>query len=163
MQCETCGKHFIEGKRVKIEGCIATVCNDCARYGQVVGDVRPYVEPPKPKLPAKPAPIAAPSLSKVLATELAVPTLKEDYGKIIKNAREKRSLKMEDFAKMLNEKLSAMQSIESGHLKPDIKVAQKIKKTFGLNLIKEIKKEFVKLDKAKSDVFTLGDFIKKKN
>ena len=93
MQCETCGKHFIEGKRVKIEGCIATVCNDCARYGQVVAEVRPHVEPPRKSVIA-PTPKAAPTLSKVLAAELSVPTLKEDYGKLIKDAREKRSLKM---------------------------------------------------------------------
>jgi putative transcription factor len=136
MQCETCGKHFIEGKRVKIEGCIATVCNDCARYGQVVGDVRPHVEPPRKPVIA-PVSKAAPTLSKVLAAELSVPTLKEDYGKVIKKAREKRALKMEDFAKMLNESESLMHRIESGKFEPADSLAHKIESILRVKLFEK--------------------------
>lgn len=135
MQCETCGKHFIEGKRVKIEGCIAVCCNECARYGQIVGDVRPYVEPPKPKPAAKPAP--APSLSKVLEGEVSVPTLKEDYGAVIKKAREKKGMKMEDFARVLNESESLMHRIESGKFEPADVLAHKIESVLRIKLFEK--------------------------
>jgi len=136
MQCETCGKHFIEGKKVKIEGCVAVCCNECAKYGQIVGDVRPHVEPPRKPVVA-PVSKAAPTLSKVLAAELAVPTLKEDYGKLIKDAREKRSLKMENFAKMLSEPESLMHRIESGKFEPADSLAHKIESALHIKLFEK--------------------------
>jgi putative transcription factor len=136
MQCETCGKHFIEGKKVKIEGCVAVCCNECARYGQVVGDVRPHVEPPRKPVIA-PAARPAPTLSKVLAAELSVPTLKEDYGKLIKGAREKRALKMEDFAKLLNEPESLIHRIESGRFEPSDSLAHKIESLLRIKLFEK--------------------------
>jgi len=136
MQCETCGKHFIEGKKVKIEGCVAVCCNECARYGQIVGDVRPHVEPPKKPVIAQAAK-SAPTLSKVLAAELSVPTLKEEYGKVIKDAREKRGLKMEDFAKMLNEPESLIHRIESNKFEPSDGLAHKIESALRIKLFEK--------------------------
>lgn len=137
MQCETCGKHFIEGKRVRIEGYVSVVCNDCARYGQVVGEVRPHVEPPKPKPAAKQIPAAAPSLSKVLEEELSQPVLKEDYAKLIKDAREKKGLKMEDFAKMLNEPESLIHRIEQGRFEPGDSLAHRIESRLRIKLFEK--------------------------
>jgi putative transcription factor len=136
MQCETCGKHFIEGKKVKIEGCVAVCCNECARYGQILGDVRPHVEPPKKPVIAQAA-RPAPTLSKVLAAELSVPTLKEEYGRVIKEAREKRGLKMEDFAKMLNEPESLMHRIESNKFEPSDGLAHKIESALRIKLFEK--------------------------
>jgi putative transcription factor len=160
MQCETCGKHFIEGKKVKIEGCVAVCCNECARYGQIVGDVRPYVEPPKPKLIPKQAPMAVQSLSKVLDSELAVPTLKEEYGALIKKAREKKGLKMEDFAKMLNEPESLMHRIESGKFEPADGLAHKIESVLHIKLFEKSSSMILAGGKhgANKDL-TLGDVV----
>lgn len=144
-QCEMCGRET-EVVYAKIEEVEMKVCQHCSRYGQVLR---------KPVLSAL--------VKKKIVIEEPELVIVENYARLIKDKREDLGLSQEDFAKTLNEKLSTMHSVESGHLKPDVKLAQKIKKAFGLNLIKEIKKEVVKLDKAKSDGFTLGDFIKKKN
>ena len=136
MQCETCGKHFIEGKRVRIEGYVSVVCNDCSRYGQIVGEIRrEQAAPPKPKPVAVPKPV--PSLSKLLDSELSVPTLKEEYGKLIKDAREKRGLKMEDFAKMLNEPESLIHRIESCKFEPADALAHKIESILRIKLFEK--------------------------
>jgi putative transcription factor len=159
MQCETCGKHFIEGKKVKIEGCVAVCCNECARYGQVVGEIRPHVEPPKKPAPA-PVSKPAPSLSKVLDSELSVPTLKEEYGKLIKDAREKRGLKMEDFAKMLNEPESLMHRIESGRFEPADGLAHKIESILHIKLFEKSSSMILAGGRhGASKDLTLGDVV----
>jgi putative transcription factor len=159
MQCETCGKQFIEGKKVKIEGYVSVVCNDCARYGLVVGEVRrEQAAPPKPKPTPKAAP--TPSLSKVLEAELSVPTLKEDYGSIIKKAREKRQLKMEDFAKMLNESESLMHRIESGKFEPADGLAHKIESVLHVKLFEKSSSMILAGGKhGASKDLTLGDVV----
>ncbi|MFZ2456559.1 MAG: multiprotein bridging factor aMBF1 [Candidatus Altiarchaeia archaeon] len=159
MQCETCGKHFIEGKKVKIEGCVAVCCNECARYGQVVGEIRPHVEPPKKPAPA-PVSKPVPSLSKVLDSELSVPTLKEEYGKLIKDAREKRGLKMEDFAKMLNEPESLMHRIESGKFEPADALAHKIESALHIKLFEKSSSMILAGGRhGASKDLTLGDVV----
>jgi putative transcription factor len=127
-----------------VEGVELNVCQNCSRYGQILR--KPvFAEAPKKKVV-----IDGPEIIIV-----------ENYAKLIKEKREDLGLSQEDFAKILNEKLSTFQNIESGHLKPDIKFAEKMKRMFGLILTKEIKKEPIKLDKPKTESFTLGDFIKK--
>ena len=158
MQCETCGKHFIEGKKVKIEGYVSVVCNECARYGQVVGEVnRGSAEPPRPKPAPKAAP--APSLSKVLEEELAVPSLKEDYGAIIKAAREKKGLKMEDFAKMLSEPESLIHRIEGGKFEPPDGLAHKIESILRVKLFEKPSSLLMSGGKHASKDLTLGDVV----
>lgn len=158
MQCETCGKHFIEGKKVRIEGYVSVVCNDCARYGQVVGEVRrESAEPPKPKPVAKSAP--AQSLSKILEEELSTPTLKEDYGAIIKAAREKRGLKMEEFARMLNEPESLIHRIEGGKFEPPDGLAHKIESILRVKLFEKPSVILPSGGKHISKDLTLGDVV----
>jgi len=158
MQCETCGKHFIEGKKVKIEGYVSIVCNDCAHYGQIVGEVRKEsAEPPKPKTAATPTP--APSLSKVLEEELSQPSLKEDYGAIIKKAREKKGLKMEDFAKMLNEPESLIHRIEGGKFEPPDALAHKIESILHVRLFEKPSMVLPSGGKTSSKDLTLGDVV----
>ena len=159
MQCETCGKHFIEGKKVKIEGCVAVVCNECARYGLVVGVVRPHVEPPKKPVVAAVPSRPVPSLSKVLEAELSVPSLKEDYGRIIKTAREKRQLKMEDFAKMLNEPESLIHRIESGKFEPADSLAHRIESLLRVKLFEKSSAMLPTGSRHAAKDLTLGDVV----
>jgi len=144
MQCEVCGRET-ETVPTLIEGVELNACPACAKHGQVLK--RPVFAPAKKKV------------------EIEEPELRivPNYGQLIKSKREGLGLNQEDFAKMINEKASTMHSIECGHLKPDIKLAEKLRKTFGLNLIEDIKKEKVKIEKSKIPGFTLGDFLKKNN
>ncbi len=142
-QCEMCGRNEAELSAL-IEDVELKVCQHCSKFGQILK------KPTFAEAPKKRVVIDGPEIIVV-----------ENYAKLIKEKREDLGLMQEDFAKMLNEKLSTFQSIESGHLKPDIKFAEKMKKMFGLILTKEIKKADIKIEKSKTAGFTLGDFIKK--
>ena len=142
MQCELCGR---EGETVSsmIEDVELKVCAACARHGKTLK--RPVFAPARKK------------------EEIEIPEIKlvESYQQIIRRKREELGMTQDEFAKHINEKSSTYNSIESGHLKPDINFAEKMKRMFGLRIIEEIKKEKIKLEKAKTAGFTLGDFIKK--
>jgi uncharacterized protein (TIGR00270 family) len=141
--CEMCGRQEA-ALYALVEGVELHVCQHCAKHGQILK--KPiFAEMPKKKII-------------IDDTEIMVVP---DYAKLIKEKREDLGLMQEDFAKMLNEKLSTFQSIESGHLKPDLKFAEKMKRMFGLILVKEIKNADIKIEKSKTAGFTLGDFIKK--
>jgi len=143
MQCELCGR---EGETVPalIEGVELNACAACARHGQILK--KPIFVKIKNAVPAE-----EPEIEMV-----------SDYALLIKKKREGLGLNQEDFAKMVNEKASTMHSIESGHLKPDMKLAEKLRKTFGLRLVEEVKKEKSWAGKAKSSELTIGDLINKK-
>jgi len=143
MQCELCGK---ESKIVPalIEGVELNACPNCAKHGQILK---------KPNLVKKKARDSAEGPEKIIV---------KDYSKLIKTKREQLGMTQEEFAKSVNEKLSTMNNIESGNLKPTIALAEKLKRKYGLKLVEELKKAQVKVEKSKTGGFTLGDFIKKK-
>ena len=51
MECELCGRSMIEGRKVKVEGSIVTVCDQCSEYGEVVKPVPVILD--KPRKPEK--------------------------------------------------------------------------------------------------------------
>jgi len=140
MQCELCGKKEAEFSAL-IEGVELKVCSSCAKHGQVL------------KKPAY-------AENRKVRVELPEFVIVENFAEIIKKKRESMNLTQEDFAKKVNQKLSLMQNIESGHIKPTIDVAKKLEKILGIKLVKELKFEKVDLGKKSSEGLTIGDLIK---
>ncbi|MBW6461871.1 MAG: helix-turn-helix domain-containing protein [DPANN group archaeon] len=62
----------------------------------------------------------------------------DDYGDIIKVAREKADITQKDFGAQLNEHSSVIQKIEHGGLKPRLGLAKKIEKKLKIRIIKKI-------------------------
>ncbi|NOQ56202.1 MAG: TIGR00270 family protein [Nanohaloarchaea archaeon] len=62
----------------------------------------------------------------------------DDYGTIIKTAREKADITQKDFGIQLNEHSSVIQKIEHGDLKPRLGLAKKIEKKLKIRIIKKI-------------------------
>ncbi|BAW31278.1 MAG TPA: multiprotein bridging factor aMBF1 [Methanothermobacter sp.] len=127
MRCEICGKKII-GKpiRVKIEGSVMDVCNDCSKFGKI------QKQPEKPrKAPRR----------RVARTIEPVYEVLEDYNRIIREAREKRGWSREDLAKKINEKVSVIHRIESGRMEPDIKLAKKLEKTLKIRILEKFEEE----------------------
>lgn len=151
MNCEMCGS---EEKLFKtlIEGTELNVCKKCAKFGKIISEVK--IET-KEKKPAKIEQETAPE-KEVL--QIIVP----DYGQRIKKAREALGLKQEDFAKKINEKISLIHNIESNRFEPSISLARKLEKFLKITLVEQYEEERDKASKAKSDTFTIGDFIKVK-
>lgn len=145
MQCDMCGKDE-NLYQIELEGSKLNVCKKCSKHGKFIGQVK---EPPK--FIKKP---------KVEEPE-TVYDIVDDYSAKIKKAREKTGLKQEELAAKIAEKSSLITKIEAGKFKPSIKVAKKIEKFLGLELIYELEgTSHATTQKTKGQGFTIGDMIK---
>jgi putative transcription factor len=120
VDCEICGQNEATS-RAKIDGVILSVCADCSKTGKIVEE---------PKAQQRTVPLS----SKPRAEELVV----SDFAKIISQARQGLGLKQEEFANKINEKLSTIGALESGKREPDLKLAKKLERFFGIKLIEEV-------------------------
>lgn len=158
MQCETCGKDVKTGKKVKLEGSIVFTCDECAKYGKIVSEVK-VVEPAKKPVAQKAKPASA-----IASGEVFEETLNEDFNNIIKKAREKMGWKHEDLAKKINEPMSLIHRLETDpHFDPSNELIRKLQKTLHIRLMEKTKA--VNLDgiktgfKNNSKELTLGDVV----
>lgn len=148
-----CGK---EGNLCKaiIEGAEMEVCNDCAKLGRKVTQEynekerkifsKPYVKPVKR-----------------LYEEIISKSVVEGYGHLVKNKREKLNLKQEELAKKIAEKVSVIHNIESEHLEPNIKIAEKLERCLHIKLIEMVSEQkYEKTTNIMDRELTLGDMIK---
>lgn len=144
-----CGKDT-DTVLAEIEGVELKVCPNCAKHGKIRS--------------------APPGLShryqkqKFTRPEAPEERVMESYARLIRGAREKRGLSQEDFAKFLNEKESQITKWESSAFAPDLETAKKLEKKLGLTLVfkDEADGKVEKGERPRSDVLTLGDFIKVK-
>ncbi len=136
----------------EIEGVELKVCQNCARHG---------------KIRSTPPGFAARfQKQKFVRQEGPEERVVENYAYLLRGAREKRQMSQEDFAKFLNEKESQITKWESSAFAPDLETAKKLEKKLGLTLVFKDeangKVEKGDMDRPRSDVLTLGDFIKVK-
>jgi len=140
--CEMCGKETSLFSAI-IEGSQMRVCENCAKFGKVlrkpVSDLRVNVSVKK----AEP-----------------VEALVENFGQIVRSAREKLGLTQKDFALKLTEKESVINKIESGSFSPPISLARKLEKILKIKLVEVEKEEEVSSESKRSGPMTIGDLIK---
>lgn len=85
----------------------------------------------------------------------------EDYGSVIRKARESRGMDLEQFSKSINEKRGTMAKIESNSLIPDDKLAKKIERALDIKLFDTVSAGMVQSSGSSGGKMTLGDFLKK--
>ncbi len=146
MQCDMCG---IEAPlvRAKIEGTMLNVCKRCGSFGEII----------------KTQGVTKKGFFRREKASAPIESIVENYSTIIKNKRESKKLKQEDFASQINEKESIIHKIETGHFTPSIDLARKIERFLGITLIEELREEEARVvvaKETKSKGFTLGDMIK---
>ena len=153
--CEMCGNETSLVK-ARIEGAVLDVCEECARFGEIIARPRMVDLTPTPKHQQA---TQTPKRREII--EQIMP----DYAAKIKAARERLGLTQEEFSKKLNERWSLMQKMESGEMKPSIEQARRLEKALRIQLVEQFGEDGeIPLGDArrKDDSFTLGDFIKKK-
>ena len=135
--------------RAIIEKVQMNVCPKCAAFGRVL------------KSPVSKAVSAKNAVEDDIPE--VVESIAENYADIVKSAREKTDFKQEDVARRINEKVSVIHQVESGHFKPNIALARKLEKFFHISLVEQITLEKnKKKENHGSEAMTIGDLIKKK-
>ncbi|MBI2208727.1 TIGR00270 family protein [Candidatus Woesearchaeota archaeon] len=149
MLCDMCGSSGSMFK-AEVEGAVLTVCQNCSRFGKILGAVKQHeVEKIRQK--------------KAEEKPEAMDIIVDNYAEKIRKGREELGLTQKDFAKKLNEKESLIHQLESGNFHPNIELAKKLQKALGIKLIEEYEEKHEELRHEKAEGFTIGDFIKTKN
>lgn len=165
--CEICGKPILtKPLRVKIDGAVfECVCSECSKLGKVQ----------KPPATSRVRKSSKPSngqgkqnnsrggMSQRVYTRNSEPMddIVEDYGLIVKQAREAKGFSREELGQKIYEKVSVINRIESGKMEPDLKLAKKLEKTLNITLIEKYSE--IDLDAFKSSASganTLGSIVK---
>lgn len=151
MQCEICERYIEKGKRVIVEGSVIVTCDECSRYGDVLGIVTSKeVKKPAPKVEEK----------EEITFELEVEELVDDYPELIRKKREILGLKQEELAKMINEPASLVHRIEIGKMEPSLQIARKLQRILDLKLLERSGAIEAQTEKTKvPDELTLGDMV----
>jgi len=157
MPCEMCGRggNLIEAD---VEGVELLVCSGCSQYGSINrGKINNYNGNSGY---ASNDYGSKPNTSKNEIEKKVV----NDFASIIRKERDKRNMSQKDFAKFLNERHSSVAKWETGSILPEISTAQRLGKILNKNLVIDDVMSMVNQDaeisRKKSDVFTLGDFVK---
>jgi putative transcription factor len=145
-ECEICGTE-IEGKAhyIAIGSSKLRVCKTCARHGTVVTEDAEVQAQVKTKTSvgseqakqAKQAKLtqAKRRLYEQMDHEIEeVLEIDDDYGRKIKEAREKSGLKQAELAQRINEKQSLLRKIEHEEIMPTDEVRKKIERLLKISL-----------------------------
>lgn len=147
--CDMCGRAE-QLVIALIEGVEMSVCRNCASFGQILQMPKSFSlknsfarqKPQEPQI---------------------VEQIVEEYALKIKQAREKRKLNQEEFAKMLNEKESVLHNIEAGKQKPSMELAKKLEKNLGISLIEIIEPDElspnISQERRPKGPMTIGDML----
>ena len=166
MNCEICGKEIFERhRRVIIEGSKLVVCGKCSEFGETtwkgtietsnIGEANklmPLLRMAKNRLRSK-------NTSKNLEDYDII----EDFADSIQKGRRKMGISQEELAKLLKERLSVIQKIESDKISPSIKLSREIERVLKIELL-TTQESTKKLD-TKGDVgseLTIGDIFQYK-
>ena len=180
--CELCGRGMKgRGRDVVIEGASMRVCPQCAaKFGGVDssegkrpsfgGSQRPHwaggADPLKPQSSAPPRPKSAPKhkpAPKSHGVRLEELELVEDYAERIREARQKSGISQEELAQRVGERISTLQSIESGRQKPTERTIRGLERELEISLLEAVGAVPIKVSRdrgsEKGDSATLGDRV----
>ncbi len=176
--CELCGRNMKgTGRDVTIEGADMLVCPQCAaKFGGHTKDSpsRRIQSAPRnpswmssPTEPSRASPTSAPPQayakrrSKPRGALLEDMILIEDYAQAIRGARQKRNLSQDELAQKVGERVSTLQGIETGRLKPTKKTIRGLERELEISLLESIGPVPIKSSRVASGGSpTLGDVVR---
>lgn len=141
MNCELCGSNIRgEVQVVNIDGGVFRVCKGCSKFGTAARVPKPVARPQHAGADSGFAPRSTGSVAmtkpKVGTLQPPGPSvnyydneemiLREDYSKVIKNARELLGIKQDELGMKINEKPSVISHLEAGTIKPTDALARKL-------------------------------------
>lgn len=151
LNCELCGSNIRgEVQVVNIDGGVFRVCNSCSRLGtparvprpvanktsQMRGNTASFQNPQRAKSSLPPPPP-----SSGFSYSMEDMTLREDYSKMIKSARELLGITQEELGRRINVKPSVISHLEVGSMKPDDVLAKKLEHFLKIELFVPVEDE----------------------
>lgn len=140
-ECEMCGAEEA-GFFILVEGAKLHVCGKCAKHGKLLS-----------------APLPLQKRRPFVSKEGTERDIVADFGRRIKEAREKMRIERKVLAELVNEKESFLERIEAEKTIPNETLAVKLERALGIKLFEEIKQEHVDIGKGKRGELTLGDVV----
>ncbi len=160
MQCEMCGSDRGRLRKVRVEGTVMNVCDNCARFGEEISP------PPQAKSTQSAAPVAerlqerqrrATPRDALESTEELV----DDYGERVRHGREKKGWTRENLADKVSEPVPTIAKIEAGQLHPSDRAIKALQRELGIKLMEPPPKgQLPERSAASQRGLTLGDLIK---
>jgi len=161
MRCEVCGSKIrTTPMRAQIEGAKLTVCPECAKLGTVIYEEEAAASASAPSTTKNfvhiPVIVKKPPVPQVQISQEIV----DDYATVIRTAREKAGLSVEDLGKKVAERASLLRHIENGKVSPNNQLANRLEHVLKIKLMVPISDEKVPaVPKKPSEGMTLGDLI----
>jgi putative transcription factor len=131
MRCEVCGREIYGNPYYRvIEGGKLTVCGQCSQFSQQTWDpTRPQAR----KMPTRRRSAQPRRRSDIDTAENL--ELVEGYGMLVKKARQKKGLSVEDFAKQIREKESVVKKLEKENMNPPMNLVRKVQNALGVKIL----------------------------
>lgn len=143
--CELCGKDADSLTKVKIEGAKLKACDTCKDMGEEVDTGSKQERKKKTKKKSR---NSNRGNDKVLV---------DNYGEIVKEAREDETLSINELADEMNIKSSVLKKIEREEFKPDKTLAQTLSNRLGVELYTNPEAYEVESSSGDDRDATLGD------
>ena len=154
MSCELCGRENRGCRAALVDGVKMMLCPDCLRHhgGGIQESVLPStnVERAVFQRTKKSTPK---DIYKNMEKEL-VP----NWSDVIKGARKKKGLTIEELGFKIEERTVTISKIENGDLRPSDQIVKKLEKELGISLLETVKEVATVHHSSKG--LTLGDFIR---
>jgi putative transcription factor len=143
-----------------VEGTRMQVCPTCAKFGVEVAGQKTEVTG-RSRVTQAIEQRAARAQPRDIFQQMEL-DLVEDFGKRIREARQRKGLTQEELAQKLAERQSVLSKVEAGTQRPSDDLARRIERELGVKLFEPVSAEPGSAPRAAgSGGFTLGDLIKR--
>ncbi len=163
MICEMCGREVETTRPMIVEGTKLNLCFGCMKFGDdykaprddngstITGNavIQQRLEKRERRMQTK----------DIYAGTASVEIV-ENYGEVIRNARVRKGMDMDAFAKSISEKKGTLVKIEAQNLIPDDKLLAKLEKALNIKLKETVQSGGQVSGGGSSQGMTLGNFIK---
>jgi putative transcription factor len=124
--CEICGKAVSKLYEVRIEGAKLSVCAKCGNKKEE--ELHSFAPQKRNQIRVKPM------KNEMMAGEKDGPELLEDYGKRMREARDRMKIPLKVMAEMLNEKETYLRRVEAQETLPTNQLIAKLEKFLKIKL-----------------------------
>ncbi len=142
-ECEICGRKSEELYLVDIDGTQLSVCRKCASGKEIL---QTFVKPQEER-----------KMVYTRAPDLSAGEIVDNYGRVIRQARESMGLPAKVLAERINEKESTLVRVEAEHALPDDRLVKKLEKALGIRLISREGTAHQHFQQSNHGDVTLGD------